>query len=120
MLPLYKAVSSLGVLYTIKVTNANIITENDHMSMSVTGHDALVGDPLQHLTSFGENHASSEQDNSLVVQFLVHAWFEVHKAATAKTCNQLRVEVYTGVVCGFDQLPTTSNASKNHIVRQHI
>ena len=79
-------------------------------------HAALVCDPVQYLTNFGETDTLSEQDTALAEKYLVRAWAGAASlTTTAETFDQLRVENYTSASVGIDALPPTCSVARGHI-----
>ncbi len=117
MLPLHQAVAQLGVPLAKAVIKAHVLTGDDCMSKVGTKHAAIVSDPVQYLTNFGEADILSEQDIALAEKYLVHVWAGVKSTTTAETFDQLRFETYTSTSAGIDSLPPTSSVIRGHIHR---
>jgi len=64
MLPLHQAVSHLGEPLAKTVIKAHILTGDDCMSKVGTKPAAVVCDPVQYLTKFGETDTLSDQDST--------------------------------------------------------
>lgn len=117
MLPLHEAVPKLGTPLAKVVIKAHILTGDDSMSKVGTKHAAILCDPVQYLTNFGEDDTLSEQDIVLAERYLVRVWTGTRSATPAQTFDQLRVEKFTGGNTGIDSLPPTSSVIRGHIHR---
>lgn len=117
MLPLHQVVSQLGAPLAKTVIKAHILTGDDCMSKVGTKHAAMVCDPVQYLTNFGETVILSEQDAGQAEKYLVKVWAGARSTTTAETFDQLRVVNYTSASAGIDALPPTSSVIRGHIHR---
>ena len=117
MLPLHEAVEYLGKPLAKTLVKAHILTGGDLMSKVGTKHAALVSDPVQYLTNFGESNILSEQDLALAEKYLVRVWAGARSVTMAETFDQLRAEQYTSASAAIDALPPTSSVIRGHIHR---
>ena len=113
MLPLHQAASPLGEPLAKTVIKAHILTGDDCMSKVGTKHAAVVCDPVQYLTNFGETDTLSDQDIPLAEKYLVRVWARARSTTTAEAFDQLRGD-YTSVSSGLDALPPTSSVITGH------
>jgi len=64
------------------------------MSKVETKHAAVVCDPVQYLTNFGETDTLSDQDIPLAEKYLVRVWARARSTTTAEAFDQLRGGLY--------------------------
>ena len=74
MILLHDIVAHYGMPLSKTIVKAHILTGGDCMRKIGTKHAAIVSDPVQYLTSFGENSIMTDQDRDLAEWYLVRVW----------------------------------------------
>src|SRR5277367_5038206 len=80
-------------------------------------HAAMIYDPVQYLTNFGETSILLEQDAALAEKYLVRVWAGAISTTTSDTFDQLRVDNFISANAGIEALPPTSSEIRGHILR---
>ena len=96
----------------------HILTGSDYLSTIGTKLAALRLKPLTYLSGFGESQAMTEVEMMLAEQYLVLVWHGVRGTTSAKTFDELRVEMYKkSTVVSIDKLPPTSSVIREHLLK---
>ena len=119
LLPLHRMAERMGEPLCHVTGKAHLLTGDDVTSNIGTKLAAMKCNPTGYLTEFAERAELPETEFAQVEEYHVQVWAGARSKASAKTFDQLRLEVHTNASAPtpMTKMPPTSSVVRGHISR---
>ncbi|MES9880567.1 MAG: hypothetical protein ABW185_06755 [Sedimenticola sp.] len=121
LIPLHRMAERMGEPLCRVIVKAHVLSGDDVTSRIGTKLAAMHCSPIEYLEAFAERDELQEKEISHVEEYLVRVWAGARSKPTAKTFDQLRLEVHinASTPTAMTNMPPTSSVVRGHITRSY-